>query len=528
MAKHPRLHKRGSVYYARVSVPKDIRETFGKPEIWKSLGTRDFREAVQKLRTEADPYIERLFADHRRELTRLAQPPLEELTDDQIRAIGDAYYRHLLEEDEEWRESGFEADNEDGRERSFEEYAADIEDQGDLRRHELPRGIQAEFMKDEARDVLSWEDVNLNLSEVSPSWPKVVNAVLKASIRANDAKRKRNAGDVVDTPPPVPPIKERVSVTNLFEWWKQDHLADGRAPRTVDEYDAKTQALISWLGHDDAQRVTGEVLSDYLDHAQQDKKLSLRTVADKYLPHLKAIFRAGASRKKLPANPTEGLRRVTPTKVTTRSQGFTDVEVKTILSAADRSVGSNDRRSLENKIAAKWVPWICAYSGARITEITQLRKQDVFQEHGVWLINITPDAGSVKDRKYRLVPVHPHLVEMGFIEFVKAHPDGPLFYQPDPDRKGKKSTQAESVGKALCKWVQSLFEPWDTRLQPNHAWRHRFKTVGRDVGMELHYLNLIQGHADGSASSGYGETTIQALEREMQKVPTIKLASEAA
>jgi integrase len=525
MAKHPRLVKRGNVWYARIYVPRDIQKTFGKAEIPRSLRTSDHRQALHKLRTEIDPHYEKVFADHRTEQSRLSQPPLEELTEDQIRLIGDAYFRHLLEEDEEWRIDGFEADNDDGRERAFEDYAGDIETLGDLNRRHLATGVQSDFMKDEAREVLSWEDVDLRLSEASPSWPKVINAVLKASIRANDAKRQRNAGDVVETPAPAPAAKDRVTVTNLFEWWKMDHVAGKKTARTADEYESKTKALVKWLGHDDAMRITGEKLSDYLDHVQQERCLSLKTVGDKYLPHLKAIFRAGASRKKIPANPTEGLRRVVPKKVRTRPSGFTDAEAKVVLAAANGSLLADDKRSAENRLAARWVPWVCAYAGARVTEITQLRKQDVYQEHGVWLINITPEAGSGKTGEYRLVPIHPHLVEMGFLDFVRSRPDGPLFYQPRPgnERRGTKSSQAENVSKALCKWVTSLFDPWDARLQPNHAWRHRLKTVGRDVGIELHYLNMLQGHSDGSAAAGYGETTVKALDRELRKIPAFKV-----
>ncbi|MEC5293197.1 hypothetical protein, partial [Aurantimonas sp. C2-3-R2] len=31
----------------------------------------------------------------------------------------------------------------------------------------------------------------------------------------------------------------------------------------------------------------------------------------------------------------------------------------------------------------RWVPWICAYTGARVNEITQLRRQDIKQIDGI-------------------------------------------------------------------------------------------------------------------------------------------------
>jgi integrase len=41
----PYVALRGNTYYARLTVPKDLREQFGKTEIWKSLKTSDLREA---------------------------------------------------------------------------------------------------------------------------------------------------------------------------------------------------------------------------------------------------------------------------------------------------------------------------------------------------------------------------------------------------------------------------------------------------------------------------------------------------
>lgn len=53
----------------------------------------------------------------------------------------------------------------------------------------------------------------------------------------------------------------------------------------------------------------------------------------------------------------------------------------------------------------------------------------------------------------------------------------------------------------------------------NHAWRHRFKTIAREVGIAPEYSDAITGHEDGRAASDYGETTVKALWREVQKLP---------
>ena len=68
--------------------------------------------------------------------------------------------------------------------------------------------------------------------------------------------------------------------------------------------------------------------------------------------------------------------------------------------------------------------------------------QDIHNENGLWIVRITPEAGAVKGRRARVVPIHEHLIEQGFIEFAKAQGDGPLFY----DAGGRRRETADPLG----------------------------------------------------------------------------------
>jgi hypothetical protein len=60
---------------------------------------------------------------------------------------------------------------------------------------------------------------------------------------------------------------------------------------------------------------------------------------------------------------------------------------------------------------------------------------DVKEMEGIWCIEITPEAGDVKTSEKRLVPLHSHLLEQGFLDFA-ARKKGkrPLFYSLDRQR----------------------------------------------------------------------------------------------
>jgi integrase len=74
----------------------------------------------------------------------------------------------------------------------------------------------------------------------------------------------------------------------------------------------------------------------------------------------------------------------------------------------------------------RWVPLLCAYSGARLSEVCQLRVEDVFQRGEVWCMKFDPEAESLKnENSERAVPLHPAIVKSGFLQFVAAARSGP-------------------------------------------------------------------------------------------------------
>ena len=97
MPGHPRLYRRGATYYHRAAVPVDIRGTYPKTEETFSLRTTDHREAVRRVRVAAAE-VDRRFDKHRQRLAQRAQPVLKELSEEQIKRIGEIYYAFRLAE----------------------------------------------------------------------------------------------------------------------------------------------------------------------------------------------------------------------------------------------------------------------------------------------------------------------------------------------------------------------------------------------------------------------------------------------
>src|SRR5205085_4346647 len=127
--------------------------------------------------------------------------------------------------------------------------------------------------------------------------------------------------------------------------------------------------LVCFLGHDDATRVTPEDILRFKDHRLA--KVHPRT-ANSNIMGLKVIFGWAVANRKLPTNPATGITIKLGKPVKLRSKGFTEEEARAILTASinyhpgDASSARSGRREIPQTVAAKrWVPWLCAYTGAR-------------------------------------------------------------------------------------------------------------------------------------------------------------------
>ena len=85
------------------------------------------------------------------------------------------------------------------------------------------------------------------------------------------------------------------------------------------------------------------------------------------------------------------------------------------------------------------MPWLAAYTGCRQAELGGLRVEDVREEQGIAYLDLKPTADRrLRNRgSARRIPVHPVLIERGFVEYVKAQPkEGLLFSELRPGPHG--------------------------------------------------------------------------------------------
>ncbi|WP_369805412.1 recombinase XerD [Sphingobium sp. EM0848] len=390
-----------------------------------------------------------------------------------------------------------------------------------------------------------WTEESLLLAEargflVSPSdplLPELCRALNDAAILASQDRLKRLEGEDVPTPaepePPTTPAKaarKKGGEVLLMPTFEAYATAQGISEGVRREWRKYIQSLIGFVGHDDARRLTRDDVVAWRDHLQTTpmRNGALRkpvTVRDKYITALRCTLAWATEEKRLDENVASDVKVRIPKVAKVRDKDFTMDEAKAILKAS--LVAPTGRLSAPYVRARRWIPWLCAYSGARVNELSQLRKEDIFQSEGVWVMRITPEAGSVKTREARLVPLHPHVIEQGFLGVLKGLNKGPIFYEPlnlraiGDEIKGNR--HVKKVGERLAEWVRKDVGITDPDIKPNHAWRHLFKTLSADAGIEERVADAIQGHAPGTTGRKYGKISVQAKAAALERFPRFKV-----
>ncbi|WP_159946343.1 tyrosine-type recombinase/integrase [Rhizobium sp. 18065] len=368
---------------------------------------------------------------------------------------------------------------------------------------------------------------NTTASQGTPEWRGLAMALCGSELEALARAAERDEGDYTGQPnspmlvaaeiqvDELPPVELR----NLFDRYITELKANGKGTEAEKRWRPVIEDLIAFAKTKDARKINKKTLVAWKD--TKIKTLSPRTVKDVYLTAVNAVFNWAISNDLLDENPASTIKLKVAPKVLNRPKGFTRDEATRILkfSLAYQPKPSSNPQTQEKpqtSAAKNWAPLLCAFSGARISEITQLRKEDIRMEGDTAVMRITPEAGKVKTRQYRDVPLHKQIIDKGFLEFVETSPSGPLFY---PVMAGKrKADPAQTVSGRISNWLQKEGIIPD-EVSPNHGWRHAFKTTGREVEIDSRILDAIAGHASRTAGEDYGDVTVIAKKKAIDRLP---------
>lgn len=546
MPKHPRLIKRGNVYWHRAAIPVDIKATYPKTEETFSLGTKEPHAALIAVRRAAAEVDER-FAAHRRQLAASAQPPEVELNPAQLRRMEELYYAHLLDEDEETRLEGF---LEDGivpplPVSDFDEHVEQASQFAADARHSLARGKSDEFYRGEAEEVLTWDGLGIRLAPDSPSWKLACRAIQRAIVRAQEAIEARNQGDVVETPEitheaPVPKTngsgtlastvrKDWIHEKSKAAWvdktrrehevWSQ-HFLGLVGDRPVDQYvkaDGRRFKLALQKLPPNWNKQEGLKGLSFAEAVGKAEELGLAPMSDRNINKIMAFVAAlwnwaAEQYDEVTSNPFDKLKIKIKGNARDDRDPFSTEQLRAIFSApiytGCRSARSWSKPGTEVLVDSGryWVPLISLYSGARLGEIIQLRTDDVREDASITYFLLTDEEEDQRLKTanaHRRIPIHPELVELGLMELVerrKRAKQSRLF--PDLPR-GEDGYYSSPFSKFFGRFLKASGA--QAPKTSFHSFRHNFEDACRDVDVPSEVMNTLQGHGESGMAKRYGK-----------------------
>ncbi|MGE0848891.1 MAG: tyrosine-type recombinase/integrase [Hyphomicrobiaceae bacterium] len=240
-----------------------------------------------------------------------------------------------------------------------------------------------------------------------------------------------------------------------------------------------------------AKQVTRANVAAFRDALEADERLGRPTVS-KHLDSLHALFRAALSALAVDHNPAAGI------KVSKAGGKFTDQSRKLPFSAPQVKVIFAAMAG--EPMDTQWMLRLLAYTGARSGELAQLRVDDVTVLEGVPVIRIHDRYGPLKN-KYSVRDIPIPAACIGIVEYAKSRTGLWLF--EDFEAWGGRSRGA-TFQRNVGPFLRTKAKITDRELTL-HSFRHRWRTVAREIDMPEAVSRALMGHALGAGEHGmYG------------------------
>jgi integrase len=550
-------------YYARLSVPKDLQAIVGKKEVWKSLGTKDARQA----RALVAPVLAKWHAEFE-ELRRRRQA-----TPDDVRAATWEHYKAEVEFHQQQRLSlptKAEIDGAvdqaraavasgQGREGPIDLLnvvgdALVLKGQSEWQREQRTvrkATIEKHLAEGETALVEGWAlDVirreGWAMEPGSPAFRDLCQRLQRAELEALRRAEEHDRGDFTGKPndpavkAPAPNLHVIAApgegVMELFETfatenpkkvkpdtirmnreivgWFAQHVGPTFPASKIDKKAVREwkQALakfpIKAAEVRDFRGLTFKKIIAANEHAK--RQVLSETTINKYLSALGAFCQWLMQNGIIDSNPVDGMhlgkdrrskvRPYTPEELT---RIFASPLFTGCLSEAEEHRPGNVRLADHRY----WLPLLSLFTGARMNELAQLLVADVRQERGRWILHVTREGDETKTVKtkgsQRVIPVHPELERLGFLDYHtqrSAAGDRRLFPEIKPDARGHLSGH---FSRFWGRYVARIGVKDDAAVN-FHSFRHGMADALRRAGFRDEEFGFLLGHTQATTTGRYG------------------------
>jgi integrase len=315
----------------------------------------------------------------------------------------------------------------------------------------------------------------------------------------------------------APRIHNLVSPTLTLQelhlrWQAANHTSDDssrsclRAIHLFEEFSGKVKLA-------QINRDMGDKFRSWL----QQQPTSSKTARDRLVWVKSLLNYACQDLELLPKNPWRGLDIKAHTEAP--RQPWSDESLTKLFSHPIWKEGLIPNETKAGGSAAYWIPIMALYSGARCSELCQLRTDDIKKESGVWMMQIhdgDPTQRIKTNAARRSIPLHDEILRLGFVQYCESITQGSLW--PNlPKREGK-------AGGYFSQFFGGLRA--ELGIPPSmsfHSFRHSTRTNLVCAGVAESVVDKLLGHIStgGVGSKVYTHLSQHTLQAAINKLPSV-------
>lgn len=543
MGKLDGLVQRKGYYSLRVCVPKDVQTVLGKKQIWRSLSTKNYKEA----RIRYSQTLAAIEGEFDLARTKKAQP-------DMLSGYSDLQLERLAVR---W----FAEKNQN--QHKVHEYSHLSE--ADLRDAYVSLQMEYQLYKDEA-DGISKEDVHYGMSAASeylealsltyapkskafqklgamfsramaescfrkirywdnrpylardPLFSVSIASLGALPVQSSDGIKKRTLRQLREEYM-SDPAKHRGQSTQknyvIILRVLEEMLGEDRCVHEITREDCKkVRELLTKMPSNAQKRAPGITIQKAIELAEKNgwPKLSPSTI-NTHMSKLNALFSYADEEGYIYKNPAKNLYVKDMVKDKDKRDPFSVEQLQVLFNAPLYTGCKNDGAGINTigdqhpRNAKFWIPLISLWTGMRLNEICQLEVSDISKKDGVDIILICLEGEEEEKRVkteagVRFVPIHPELKKIGFMEYVEKM------------KNNKGHRLFPELKKGAEGYYSANFSKWFSRfLKQNkikekkivfHSFRHSYRDALREAEMPVEAAKQLGGWSNGSTDGNYG------------------------
>ena len=576
-----------TVWYARLEVPVDVRAQVGKAQLWKSLRTRELREA----RLRALPVLTAWHAEFD-DLRRRRHPTPQDLQS----GVWEHFEAQLDRDSVERASMPTQADKDAASSKLQADITAGLVEWSDDPMVQLNatlelRGLTgiAGFLKDSRKvrvaslrshlatgetALIEWaaDDLiqreRLLLEKGSPAYRDLCQKLQRAELQYLERAAERDEGtfsgvpsDPVVTPADPTMGKKRAkageTIMELYDQFKADRIGSSSAD-TWNDNRRIVQLFAEFVGEKShVSMITRTAIRDWkLKLAQWPTKAEQMTVfkgmsfrkvieanvaigkptigdftRNKYLSAVSTFAKWLLQHEYIDSDVASGMQ-LELDKKKKKGKPFSGAQLKTIFASPLFANCLGDKHEHEaGDVQVRdwryWMPWIALHSGARLGEIAQLLMTDVRQEHGVWIFHVTEEGDDEKSTKtggsMRVIPVHSKLIDLGLLDYHAA-----IAIAEGTRLFPELQRDTRGYFGSASGFFNDYLRDIGVKVGRNvnfHSFRHTMTDGFRNAGYYDEQFNVLLGHTKETTTGRYGIVPEGILSERVKMIEAVSFPS---